>query len=140
MTYNRTTVQRDLLRKSLISSDFSGITYHPPLAIHLSHHLRGHVLIWYDMCLYVVCDQKSLRPEISVKFSVNFRLKQFHHLRSFSVVQVFCCQLLFWQRMASLAKIMQNLCNIKMNIMLNIWLILQFCQICLTKLPYFDWK
>ena len=34
-----------------------------------------------------MCDQKCLWLEISVKISVNFRLKQFHNLRSFSVVQ-----------------------------------------------------
>ena len=75
-----------------------------------------------------------------MKFSVNFWLKQFHHIRSFSVVQFFCRGSLFCQRMATLAKIIQISVNINMKIIVIIWLIQELCQFCRTKLPYFDQK
>ena len=76
-----------------------------------------------------MCDQKSLRPEILVKLSVNFWLKQFHHLRSFSVVHFFCSKLFLRQRMAILARAMQILVNINMKILVIIWLILKFVKL-----------
>ena len=75
-----------------------------------------------------------------MKFLVDIWLKQFHHIRSFLVVQFFCRRSLFWQRMATLAKITQISVKINMKIIVIIWLIQELCQFCLTKLPYFDQK